>query len=309
MSHAEYDLIIVGGGPAGLTAGLYASRAMMKAVLVEKGAVGGQVLLTDWIDNYPGFPEGISGFELIDKMAAQAARFGLVTKLGSVVSMELRDPVKRLIMEDGAELTAKTVIIATGARPKKLGVPGEAELTGKGVSYCATCDGPFYRNHEVAVVGGGNTAVEEAVYLTRFADKVTVIHRRNELRATKILQQHAFENDKVHFLLDTQVQSVVGNDGVEGLQLRNNNGEESFLPVHGVFMLIGTDPNNEMLPLNDLVPDPYGFIPTDGEMRTSIPGVMAVGDIRSKAVRQVVNAAGEGAVAVLAVEEYLRQPG
>ncbi|MDH3360499.1 MAG: FAD-dependent oxidoreductase, partial [Desulfobulbaceae bacterium] len=215
MSQAEYDLIIVGGGPAGLTAGLYASRAMLNVVLVEKGAVGGQVLLTDWIDNYPGFPDGISGFELIDKMAAQAARFGLTTKLGSVTGMSLKDPVKRLFLEDGSELTAKAVIIATGARPKQLGVPGEVELTGKGVSYCATCDGPFYRNHEVAVVGGGNTAVEEAVYLTRFADKVTIIHRRSELRATKILQQHAFANDKVHFLLDTQVQSVVGKDGVE----------------------------------------------------------------------------------------------
>ena len=309
MASVEYDLIIVGGGPAGLTAGLYASRAMLKAVLVEKGAVGGQVLLTDWVDNYPGFPEGISGFELIDKMAAQAARFGLQTKLGSVVAMDLKDPVKRLTLEDGSALTAKAVIIATGAHPKQLGVPGEVELTGKGVSYCATCDGPFYRNQEVAVIGGGNTAVEEAVYLTRFADKVTVIHRRDELRATKIIQQHAFANDKVHFLLDTQVERVVGKDGVEGLQLKKNNGEESFLPVYGVFMLIGTAPNNEMLPLQDLGADPYGFIPTDGEMRTCLAGVMAVGDIRSKAVRQVVNAAGEGAVAVLAAEEYLHQNG
>ena len=309
MSQAKYDLIIVGGGPAGLTAGLYAARAMLNVVLVEKGAVGGQVLLTDWVDNYPGFPEGISGFELIDKMAAQAARFGLTTKLGSVTAMSLVGSVKRLTLEDGSELTAKAVIIATGARPKQLGVPGEVELTGKGVSYCATCDGPFYRNHEVAVVGGGNTAVEEAVYLTRFADKVTIIHRRNELRATKILQQHALANDKVHFLLDTHVQSVVGTDGVEGLQLRKNSGEESLLPVHGVFMLIGIDPNNEMLPLDDLAADSYGFIPTDGEMRTSVPGVMAVGDIRSKAVRQVVTAAGEGAVAVLAVEDYLHQLG
>ncbi|MDH3393277.1 MAG: thioredoxin-disulfide reductase [Desulfobulbaceae bacterium] len=309
MASAEYDLIIVGGGPAGLTAGLYAARAMLKAVLVEKGAVGGQVLLTDWIDNYPGFPEGISGFELIDKMAAQASRFGLETKLGSVTAMDLKGTVKRLQLEDGSELTAKSVIIATGAHPKQLGVPGEVELTGKGVSYCATCDGPFYRNQEVAVIGGGNTAVEEAVYLTRFADKVTVIHRRNELRATKIIQQHAFANDKVHFILDTQVERIVGKDGVEGLQLKKNNGEESFLPVYGVFMLIGTAPNNEMLPLDDLNADPYGFIPTDGEMRTSLPGVMAVGDIRSKAVRQVVNAAGEGAVAVLAAEEYLHQLG
>lgn len=305
MSTVDHDLVIVGGGPAGLTAGLYAARSMLNAVLVEKGAVGGQVLLTDWIDNYPGFPDGISGFELVDKMAAQAARFGLKNKLGAVTGMDLKGPVKRLKLEDGSEITTKSVIIATGARPKKLGIPGEVELTGKGVSYCATCDGPFYRNQEVAVVGGGNTAVEEAVYLTRFADKVTVIHRRGELRATKIVQQHAFANEKVHFLLDTQVKSVVGKDGVEGLQLRKNSGEEFYLPVHGVFMLIGIDPNNDMLPLDELDADPYGFIPTDDEMRTSIPGVMAVGDIRSKSVRQVVNAAGDGAVAVNSVEEFL----
>ncbi|MDH5299077.1 MAG: thioredoxin-disulfide reductase [Desulfobulbaceae bacterium] len=309
MTQPVYDLVIVGGGPAGLTAGLYAARAMLKAVLVEKGAVGGQVLLTDWIDNYPGFPEGISGFELIDKMAAQAARFGLETKLGAVTSMALAGVVKRVILESGEELEARAVIIATGARPKQLGIPGETELIGKGVSYCATCDGPFYRNQEVAVIGGGNTAVEEAVYLTRFASKVTVIHRRDQLRATKIIQEHAFANPKVHFLLNTQVQRVEGTDGVEGVRLRSNNGEESSLPVQGVFMLIGTQPNNEMLPLAELGADKYGFIPTDGEMRTRIPGVMAVGDIRSKAVRQVVNAAGEGAVATLAVEEYLNQSG
>jgi len=310
MSEAEYDLIIVGGGPAGLTAGLYAARAMLKAVLLEKGAVGGQVLLTDWIDNYPGFPEGISGFELVDKMAAQAARFGLETRLGSVVAMALAGPVKRLTLEGGGELTAKAVIIATGARPRQLGVPGEVELTGKGVSYCATCDAPFYRGQEVAVVGGGNTAVEEAVYLTRFAAKVYVIHRRNELRATRIVQEEAFANDKVEFILDTQVRRVRGNDqGVEGLELLGNDGAERFLPVSGVFMLIGTQPNNDMLPLTELAADPYGFIPTDAEMRTRLPGVMAAGDIRSKAVRQVVNAAGEGAVAVLAAEEYLHRHG
>ncbi len=310
MSAAAYDLVIVGGGPAGLTAGLYAARAMLRAVLIEKGAVGGQVLLTDWVDNYPGFPEGISGFELIDKMAAQAARFGLATRLGAVTAMELGGPVKRLVLEDGGDITCRAVIIATGARPRQLGVPGEEEFTGRGVSYCATCDGPFYRGQEVAVVGGGNTAVEEAIFLTRFAAKVHVIHRRNELRATRILQEEAFANPKIAFVLDSRVQRVRGGaQGVEGVDIRHNDGTERFLPVTGVFMLIGTRPNNDMLPLAELGADAQGFIPTDGEMRTRLAGVMAAGDIRSKAVRQVVTAAGEGAVAVLAAEEYLHHSG
>lgn len=304
MKKADYQLIIVGGGPAGLTAGLYAARARLHAVMLEKGAVGGQALITDWIDNYPGFPEGISGFDLIERMTAQASRFGLEIATTTVTSMDLSGPVKRLFLEEGGEMSCETLIIATGARPRKLGVPGELELAGKGVSYCATCDGPFYRNLEIAVVGGGNTAIQEAIHLTKFASKVSVIHRRDQLRATKIIQDLAFANKKIHFILDTTVSSIFGQNGVEGLVLENRNGEKSQLPVQGVFVLVGTIPNNEMLPGHQLKLED-GFIVTDSGMHTNIPGVMAAGDICSKSVRQVVTAAGDGAIAALSAEHHL----
>jgi thioredoxin reductase (NADPH) len=302
---ADYQLIIVGGGPAGLTAGLYAARARLKTVLLEKGVPGGQVMNTDWIDNYPGFPEGLSGFDLAEKMAAQAARFALEVRSGSeVVSMDLAGPEKKIVLADGTSLTSQTVILATGARPSKLDVSGEMELAGKGVSYCATCDGPFYRDTEIAVVGGGNTAIQEAVYLTRFASKVTVIHRRDELRATKIVQEQAFANEKIDFVWNSQVTAIEGDQGVERIRLVNNDGQESTLPVHGIFVLIGIIANNEMLPAEQLEMT-EGFIKTDREMRTNLSGVMAAGDIINKNVRQVVNGAGEGAVAAMSVEHYL----
>ena len=305
MTDTDFQLIIIGGGPAGLTAGLYAARAKLNVVLLEKGASGGQVMNTDWVDNYPGFPEGISGFDLADKFAAQAQRFDLPTKLGEVTSMDLAGPVKKIFLEGGETLTSQAVILATGARPNELGIPGEKELTGKGVSYCATCDGPFYRGLEIAVVGGGNTAIQEAVHLTKFASKVSVIHRRDELRATKVVQEKAFANDKIEFIWNSVVTEVTGAKEVEGIRLKNTQtGEESTLPVQGVFVLIGIRPNNEMLPFDQLDND-SGFIETDREMRTSQPGVMAAGDICSKEVRQIVNAAGEGAVACLSAEHYL----
>lgn len=306
MQTADYQLIIIGGGPAGLTAGLYASRDMLQCLLVEKGAHGGQVLTTDWIDNYPGFIDGISGFDLVEKMSAHAARYNLQTLTANVVSIELDADPKVLHLENGKALTARCVIICTGGSPGKLNIPGEKEFAGRGVSYCATCDGPFYKDQEIAVVGGGNTAVQEAIFLTRFARKVTVIHRRDELRATKIVQEKAFANDKIDFILDTQVSEVKGNeDGVEQLVLSHKNGTSSNLVVSGLFILIGVVPNNDMLPMNDLEKDDYGFIITDTEMRTSIPGVFAAGDIRSKSFRQIVNAAGEGATAELSAEHYL----
>jgi thioredoxin reductase (NADPH) len=304
----DYQLVIVGGGPAGLTAGLYAARAKLSVVLLEKGASGGQVLNTDWIDNYPGFPEGISGFDLADKMAAQAARFDLQTRLAEVSSMDLLDPIKKINLDDGSTITTKALIIATGARPNQLGIPGEKELAGKGVSYCATCDAPFYRNLEIAVIGGGNTAIQEAIHLTKFASKVTVVHRRDQLRATKIIQEKAFANERIEFVWDSIATEITGDKEVEGVKLKNKKGEESILAVQGVFVLIGIRPNNEMLPLDQLKHD-NGFIITDAEMQSSIPGVMAAGDIRSKRVRQVVNGAGEGAVACLAAEHYLEQAG
>ncbi len=305
MDKTHYNLIILGAGPAGLTAGLYAARARMDHLLIEKGAEGGQILLTDWIDNYPGFPDGISGFDLSEKMAAQAKRFELNSIFGNVLSMDLTQPVKRLVLEDGPDVTCDTLIICSGAHPRPLGIPGEKELTGKGVSYCATCDAPFYRNMHVAVVGGGNTAVQEAAHLTKFASKVTLIHRRDELRATKILQEKAFANPKLEFIWDSTATKISGTEGVEELSLLHRDGTESVLKVDGVFVLIGVLPNNEMLPLDLLKADDGGFIPTDLETRTAVPGVMAAGDIRSKEVRQVINAAGEGATAVLAAEHYL----
>jgi thioredoxin reductase (NADPH) len=307
MANTDYQLIILGGGPAGLTAGLYAARDRMQVVLVEKGVVGGQVLVTDWIDNYPGFPEGISGFDLIEKMAAQAKRFELETKNANVVKVELTETKKKLILESGEELTCQALIICTGARPNKLGIPGEQELTGKGVSFCATCDGPFFRDQEILVVGGGDTAVQEADFLTKFASKVTVIHRRDELRATKVLQERAFANEKIEFLWNSNVVAIEGEKEVERVRIRNNNGEESEIAASGVFILIGTIPNNEILPLEQLGSDEFGFVITDDDMRTKVGGVMAAGDIRSKTVRQVVNATGEGAVAAIAAEHFLNK--
>jgi thioredoxin reductase (NADPH) len=306
MQLAQYQLIIVGGGPAGLTAGLYAARGRLKVLLVEKGATGGQVLVTDWVDNYPGFVEGVSGFDLMDKMTAHADRFGLEKRFATITSLDLTGEVKSVTLEDGEVLTSKTIILCTGAKPKKLNIPGEYEFSGRGVSYCATCDGPFYRNQEIAVVGGGNTAIQDALHLTKFATKVTVIHRRGELRATKILQEKAFCNQKIDFLWNTQVSEIRGDkSGVNSLLLRHYNGDESVLEVTGIFVLIGITPNSEILPLEHLRTDANGFVVTDTEMATSIPGVFAAGDICSKRFRQIINAAGEGAVAELSAEHYL----
>jgi thioredoxin reductase (NADPH) len=307
MANTDHQLIIIGGGPAGLTAGLYAARDRLQVMLVEKGVAGGQVLVTDWIDNYPGFPEGLSGFDLIEKITAQAKRFELETKNANVVKVELAEAEKKLIFESGEELTCQALIICTGARPNKLGIPGEQELTGKGVSYCATCDGPFFRNQEIIVVGGGDTAIQEADFLTRFASKVTVIHRRAELRATKVLQEKAFANERINFVWNSNVVAIEGGKEVERVKILDNNGEESEISGSGIFILIGTIPNNEVLPLEQLGADESGFVITDDEMQTRVPGVMAAGDIRSKRVRQIINAAGEGAVAAIAAEHYLNK--
>ena len=306
MEKSHYELVILGGGPAGLTAGLYASRARIDHVLIEKGAPGGQVLTTDWVDNYPGFPEGLSGFELMEKMTDHAKRFDVNILNKEVASIDCSAPgTSTLRFSDESSITCSSLIICCGASPNKLGIPGELELSGKGVSYCGTCDAPFYRNMNVAVIGGGDTAVEEAEYLTRFARKVTIIHRRDELRATKILQEIAFANDKIDFIWNTRVTSIEGTKEVERLQLLNNDGTTSSLEVQGVFILIGITPNNQVLPLDELDHDNWGFLKTDAETATNIPGVFAAGDIRSKLMRQVVNACGEGANAVIAAEHYL----
>jgi thioredoxin reductase (NADPH) len=306
MQEAQYQLIIVGGGPAGLTAGLYAARGRLKALLIEKGATGGQVLVTDWIDNYPGMVEGVSGFELMEKMTAHAGRFGLEKKFATIRSINLTGDIKSVSLENGDIHTANSIILCTGAKPRKLGIPGEYEFSGRGVSYCATCDAPFYRNQEIAVVGGGNTAIQDALHLTKFASKVTIIHRRSKLRATQILQEKLFCNQKIDFHWNTEVLEVKGDkNGVNELLLKHHDHSQSTLKVTGIFIFIGIAPNTEVLPLNQLRTDDAGFIITDAEMATSIPGVYAAGDIRSKRSRQIINAAGEGAVAELSVEHYL----
>ena len=298
------ELIIIGAGPAGLTAGLYAARARLKTVLLERLAPGGQVMTTDRVENYPGFPEGISGFELIDRMKKQAESFDLKIELTEVSSLELT-PEKKVVVTDKGKYESKALILTTGATPMKIGIEGETLLTGKGVSYCATCDGPFYRDQEVAVIGGGDTAIEEALFLTRFVSNVHVIHRRDELRATKLLQERAMADEKIHFIWDTIPTRILGVNGVEGIELKNVKTEGiSQLPVEGVFVFVGYSPGNDLIK-GKLDLDPYGYVITDNDMETSVPGVFAAGDIRSKLLRQIVTAVGEGATATFAAEKYL----
>jgi len=298
------DLIIIGGGPAGLTAGLYAARARLDVVLLEKLMPGGQVLTTDWVENFPGFPDGISGFELMDRMKNQAERFGLPIESQEVSQIEIA-PEKKAVLSDNGRLDCRAMILACGAAPRKLEIEGESLLTGKGVSYCATCDGPFYRDQSVAVIGGGDTAVEEAIFLTRFADKVYLIHRRDELRAIKLLQDRARAEDKIEFLWSTIPVQIMGNDQVEGLLIKDlKTGEQSEIPVQGVFVFIGYKPNSELLG-KQVELDQDGFVVTDNEMATSAKGIFAAGDIRSKQLRQVSTAVGDGAVASFSAQRYL----
>ncbi|MCE5243618.1 MAG: thioredoxin-disulfide reductase [Syntrophobacteraceae bacterium] len=300
-----YDIVIIGGGPAGLTAGLYAARARMKAVLVERMGFGGQLLTYERVDNYPGFPEGVGAFGLSELISAQALRFGLQTRNADVLGLDVNGPVKTVRLADGT-IQARTLVIASGASPHKLGIKGEIELTGRGVSYCAVCDAPFYRGQDVAVVGGGDTAVEEAIYLTKFANRVYLIHRRDKLRATPIICEKAFRNEKLQFVLSTIVTEVQGGDGgVESLVLQDRKtGGTSRLPVAGVFMFVGIRPNCDFLP-PEIQRDECGFICTDKEMATSVPGVFAAGDVRVKALRQIVTAVGDGATAAFNAGKYV----
>jgi thioredoxin reductase (NADPH) len=299
-----YDLIIIGAGPAGLTAGLYAARGRLNALLLERLAPGGQVLTTDWVENYPGFPEGISGFELMEKMKTQAEHFGLPIRMEEVTGLELHSE-KKLVITHKERLETKALILTLGATPKKLGIEGEELLIGKGVSYCATCDGPFYRDQEVAVIGGGDTALEEALFLTRFAVKVHLTHRRDKLRAVKLLQDRAMAEEKIEFIWDTVPVRILGENGVEGIELKNvKTGEIDRKEVQGVFVFIGTQPNSDVI--NGMVrQDENGFVITDEKMETSIPGVFAAGDIRSKVLRQVSTAVGDGANAAFFAERFI----
>ncbi len=300
----DHDLVIIGAGPAGLTAGIYAARARIKAVILEKLSPGGQVLNTDWVDNYPGFPEGVSGFELVDKMRAQAERFGVGLKMAEVQGLTRQGDGFQLDLS-GETLGAAAVILATGARPRPLGIPGEAEFIGRGVSYCATCDGPFYREATLAVVGGGDSAVEEAIYLTRFAQRVYIIHRRDKFRAVEMIAERALANDKITPVWDTVVERIEGDDQVRSVAVRNvKTGQQSGLEVDGVFSFIGLIPDTALVAdLAEL--DDQGFVVTDQETATRTPGLFAAGDVRRKKLRQVSTAVGDGATAAFAAQHYL----
>jgi len=302
-----YDVVIIGGGPAGLTAAIYTAREMLSTILLEKSMTGGIPAIVDRIENYPGFPDGISGLELTKNIRAQADRFGANISEFEDVSKILLGKDGFDVISDNRRYLAKTVIIATGGVPRNLGIASEQEFLGRGVSYCATCDGPLYRDAELIVVGGGNAAVQEALYLTRFAKRVTVIHRRDKLRAQPVLQERAFKNEKIRFIWDAVVSNIYGAEQVEGVEVRNvKSGEKISLPAEGVFIFIGWVPNTEFV--RGLVQlDEDGHIITDAEMRTSVPGIFAIGDVRSKPFRQIANAVGDGAIGALAASRYLEE--
>ena len=307
-----YDLIILGAGPAGLTAGIYAGRSRLDVLLIEKGTDGGQIAITDEIENYPGaMLEGESGPSLIDRMTRQAEKFGVQRASDCIKSVELEGEVKKLAGSKG-EYLARTVIIATGAFPKPIGCENEGKFVGKGISFCAPCDAAFFEDFEVFVVGGGDSAVEEAMYLTKFARKVTIIHRRDQLRAARSIQEKAFANPKIHFLWDSVVQRVDGEELLDTIVVKNvKTGELTEIHadeedgLFGLFGFIGYNPNSALF--EGLLDMERGYIITDADMRTSIPGVFAAGDIRVKSLRQVVTATADGAIAATMAEKYLEQ--
>lgn len=299
-------LIIVGSGPAGWTAGIYAGRALLAPLLITGRAPGGQMALASEIENYPGFPQGISGQELNQLMQQQAKRFGTKVQMDEVTAVELSThPFK--VTAYGDEYEAQALIIATGTSSRKLGVPGEAELTGRGVSYCATCDGFFYQDRKVVVVGGGDSAIEEAIFLTRFATQVYVVHRRNRLRAEKVFQERAFRNEKIGFVWDTVVTKILGNGKVAGVRLKNVKTEEkSTLEADGVFIYVGTIPNTGFLG-GQLELDDHGYIVTNRQCHTSVPGVFAAGDVQERVLKQISTAVGSGAMAAMEAEKFIAE--
>ncbi len=302
----SYDVMIVGGGPAGYTAALYCARSGLKTVVLEKLSAGGQIALTEWVDNYPGFDEGIDGFSLGQKMQAGAERFGAATELAEVQALELTGSIKRAVTDQGV-FEAKVVMLATGATPRPLGVAGEEQWLGRGIHYCAACDGMFYRGKTVAVVGGGNTAAADALLLSRVAKEVHVIHRRDTLRATKVYHQPLMEAENVIFHWDSQVESLLTGDTFQGVRLRNKKtGEVSDLSCDGVFVSIGRQPATELV-TGQVELDKAGYVVADETTRTNLPGVFAIGDVRTKALRQVVTAAADGAVASYYADEYLAE--
>lgn len=304
MSEHFYDVIIIGAGPAGMTAAVYASRANLNTLMLERGVPGGQMSDTEAVENYPGF-DSILGPDLANKMFEHSQKFGAKYAFGDVKEVKDHVDYKEVITGDKT-YKAKAVIIATGAEHRKLGVPGEEEYAGRGVSYCAVCDGAFFRDREIAVIGGGDSAVEEGMYLTRFAKKVTIIHRRDQLRAQKILQERAFQNEKIEFIWDTVVEKINGKDGkVSSLTLKNvKTGETKEFETDGVFIYIGTDPLSE--PFKSLgIVNEDGYIPTNENMETKVPGIFAAGDVREKELRQIVTATGDGSIAAEAAIKYI----
>lgn len=303
MAAAEYDLVIIGAGPAGLTAGIYAARARMNVLLLEKAVPGGQVVITDWVENYPGFPEGISGFDLAEKMRVQAVEHGLTIETAEVHSLKLSNDIKEIVLKNRS-IFAKALIIASGASPNTLHV-GEEKFAGKGVSYCGTCDGPFFKEKTVVAVGGGDTAIQEAIFLTKFAKKVYLVHRRDELRAAKILQERAFKNDKIEFIWDSIVTGMEGFFGVEKVHIKNvKTNEASTIAADGCFIWIGILPNTAFL--NDSVKtDDFGFICVNQHMETNVPGVYAAGDVRETPLRQIATAIGDAAIATFTAEHFI----
>jgi thioredoxin reductase (NADPH) len=299
-----YQVIIIGGGPAGLTAGLYCARSRLNTLLIEKGIMGGQITIIERVENYPGFPRGISGSELGQLIYEQATNYGLETLLAEVTKV-IPSSKHNLVSTSEGEFIAEAIIIATGAQFRKLNVPGEDKFVGKGVSYCATCDGPLFKGKTVAVIGGGDTAVTEALYLSKFASSVKVVHRRNQLRADKILQGKAAADPKIEFIWDSIVIQIEGEGIVKQLTIKNTkNAKLSILELAGVFVAIGSEPNSAqwkgLLPL-----DEEGYIITDESMRTKIAGVFAAGNVRHNSARQVVTAAGDGATAAISAEKFL----
>ncbi|MBT3168559.1 MAG: thioredoxin-disulfide reductase [Candidatus Cloacimonetes bacterium] len=300
----EFDIAIIGAGPGGVSAAIYASRGGLKTVVFEKGLIGGQIVLTADVENYPGFEENMSGFDVMDKMRKQADKFGTIFKAEEVKEIE---PEKKIVKTANETYEVKAIIMATGANPRKLNVVGEAKLTGRGVSYCATCDGALYRGKTVAIVGGGDSAVEEALFLTKFAEKVYIIHRRDELRAVKIIQERAFANEKIEVIWDSVIEEIEGEQFVENVKLKNvKTNAISDLKLDGIFVYVGINPNNALI--KDFIEmDEAGFVITNAEMLTNIAGVFAVGDLVQKVLRQVVTAAADGAIAAFVAEKWIEE--
>lgn len=299
-----YDMVIVGGGPGGYTAALYAARAGLDVLIIERLSAGGQMNLTGQIDNYPGFPEGVDGFQLSYNMQQQAERFGAKTKYAEVLKLELEGEIKKIVTNEG-EYLAKSVVISTGANPRPLGVEREREMIGRGVGYCAHCDGGFYRGKTVAVVGGGNSAAAEALYLSRIAKEVILIHRRDSLRATQIYHKPLMDAPNIRFVWNSEVVELLGEDILEGVKVRNlQNGEEEILEVQGLFVSVGRKPATDLVK-DQLTLDDAGYIMAGEDTKTNLSGVYAVGDVRTKELRQIVTAVADGAMAAHMAEKEL----